>query len=53
MLNNNVLQSTGYVYTIVCQLSDTRSIEPIVYVVITTIEYSIPDIYVVILFMYY
>jgi hypothetical protein len=54
MLGNNVLQSTAYVYAIVCQLNDTRSFEPMVYAVTTTIEYFMPpDIYVVIFFMYY
>jgi hypothetical protein len=53
MLGNNILQSTAYVYAIVCQLNDTRSFEPMVYAV-TTIEYFMPpDIYVVIFFMYY
>ena len=51
MLGNNVLQSTAYVYAIVCQLNDTRSFEPMVYAVTTTIEYFMPpDIYVVIFF---
>ena len=49
MLGDNVLQSTAYVYAIVCQLNDTRSFEPMVYAVTTTIEYCMPpDIYVVI-----
>jgi hypothetical protein len=35
-------------------LNDTRSFEPMVYAVTTTIEYFMsPDIYVVIFFMYY